>query len=132
MKYYGTGVTHVDGNCYPLLVMEYCTKTLADVVYDPSYNAPGACSKSGTSEFDAAMKVAARYTFEVSSGLMAIHQFGYLHRDLTPKNILVSMEFEHAVLPSLVDRKAQPRNYLLFLKLKVLRGFQCHPTPTLS
>ena len=94
VKYYGTSVTHVDSDCKPLFVMEYCTKTLADVVYGPSYNAPGNCSRMGTSEFDAAMKGAARYAFGISTGLMAIHQFGYLHRDLKLENVLVSRKHE--------------------------------------
>jgi serine/threonine protein kinase len=90
VKYYGTCVSHVEDKTYPLYVMEYCKKTLAEEVYDSNYPAPGNCQSYTAVNFAPAMRKAARYALEVSSGLMAIHQYGYLHRDLKPENILVS------------------------------------------
>ena len=95
VKFHGASVYHVDNQTYPLFVMEYCTNDLAKVIYDKSFHAPGNCEDYASTDFDKAMKNAAHYAYQVSSGLMAIHQFGYLHRDLKPENILVSRCCQH-------------------------------------
>ena len=70
--------------------MEYCDNTLDKIIYTASYKAPGSKARVSSPEHKKGMKKAARYASQISSGLMAIHQFGYLHRDLKPENILVS------------------------------------------
>jgi len=89
VKIYGTSMAKDLDKVYPLLVMEYCERTLDEIIYEPSqYQAPGNLQFSDAL-YKGALRQAASYAHQISCGLMAIHQLGFLHRDLKPENILI-------------------------------------------
>lgn len=83
VKLYGTGLARYMDNVFPLLVMEYCDKTLDQIIYDPiQYKAPGNLK-------DRTCTDAAKYAYEIGTGLTAIHHLDFVHPDLKAETILV-------------------------------------------
>lgn len=92
IRFIGTSIKHVGDNIYPVLIMEYGSMTLDNIIYDlEKYQGPGIFRPSNP-ERPAAEKQAAVYAYEIASGLAAMHQLGFVHRDLKPENILVQEE----------------------------------------
>ena len=96
VKFYGTCVSRVDDNVYPVLVMEYCNDTLDKVIERPDYLAPG--NYQDTPQYSEALHQAAKFAFQISCGLMAIQGLGFAHRDMKPENILVSQFSVNSIL----------------------------------
>ena len=71
----------------PIMVMEYCPTNLETIIYNTTkYSAPYRVDDQDRGED---MRPAAKYAFQIASGLQNIHSLGYVHRDLKPANILV-------------------------------------------
>ena len=98
IKYYGTCVSRVQGNVYSILVMEYCRDTLAGVMINEYYLPPA--KYVNQPEYCQAVKEAARFAYQTSHGLMAMHAIGFAHRDLKPENILVRLLLFSVLLTS--------------------------------
>ena len=88
VAFHGCYREDTDGDIRVALVMEYCSKTLRDIIKN---GLSPANFKLNDTQYKGAVKRVGTYAMEICSGLSAIHENHHVHRDLRPENILVSI-----------------------------------------
>ncbi len=96
VKYYGASLQQQgkkQEKCIGwVMVLEYCPETLRAKMFGSEAKVPAKYSDIYALQLDA-MKSVASLAQQICSGLAYMHGNGFLHRDMKPDNILVSIQY---------------------------------------